>query len=664
MKYKTAFISSKNNTVCDVVVMKKCSIDRILKIFVLIIADALSAALAVYLSVYTRFAIEYSALPIGSLNKIWKMLLCWLPVNLVIYALFKLYNRLWEYASIREAIRVVVAAFCSFFALVIINEIFEISDHRSCYPLIWIFSTAFALGTRFFYRIVRAIKTMHSDRFYQAGIKNVMIIGAGSAGNALLREFDRDRKFSQYRVACAIDDDPKKQGKYIGNTIIVGGRKQIIPAAKKYNVGEIIFAIPSANNDERREIFEICKDTSCVIRALPSYYQLMNGEASISMLKKVDISDLLQRPQITLELNQINGFIGNKTVLVTGAGGSIGSELCRQLGQYSPKSLILFDIYENSVFFLQNELHARFPNLEIITLIGSVRDVERLDYVFSTYRPDIVYHAAAHKHVPLMEHSPNEAVKNNVFGTLNTVRAADKYGAQRFVLISTDKAVNPTNIMGASKRICEMIIQSYDKISKTEYVAVRFGNVLGSNGSVIPIFEKQIAQGGPITVTHPDIIRYFMTIPEAVSLVLQAGSNAKGGEIFVLDMGKPVKILTLAENMIRLSGHVPNDDIKIVFTGLRPGEKIFEELLMSEEGIELTDHKQIFIGKPIDFDENSFLLKLEHLRYVMEDEKFDIRKMVKEFVPTYSYTSGADESDNAEEIQLPKVTDEKSLAFV
>lgn len=657
-------ISSKNNTVCDVGAMKRCSIYRILKIFVLIIADALSASLAVYLSVFARFAIEYSALPIGTLDRSWKMLLFWLPVNLVIYALFKLYNRLWEYASIREAIRVVVAAFCSFIALVIINETLAISEHRSCYPLIWIFSTALALGTRFFYRIVRVLKTMHSERFSNAGIKNIMIIGAGSAGNALLREFSRDRKFSEYRVVCAIDDDPKKQGKYIGNTIIVGGRRHIVQAAKKYDVDEIIFAIPSANNDERREIFEICKDTSCLIRALPSYYQLMNGEASISMLKKVDISDLLQRPQITLELKQINGFIWDKTVLVTGAGGSIGSELCRQLGQYGPKSLILFDIYENSVFFLKNELRKLFPNLEIIALIGSVRDVERLDYVFSTYKPDIVYHAAAHKHVPLMEDSPNEAIKNNVFGTLNTVRAADKYGASHFVLISTDKAVNPTNIMGASKRICEMIIQNYNKISKTEYVAVRFGNVLGSNGSVIPVFEKQIAQGGPVTVTHPDVIRYFMTIPEAVSLVLQAGSNAKGGEIFVLDMGKPVKILTLAENMIRLSGHVPNDDIKIVFTGLRPGEKIFEELLMSEEGIELTEHEQIFIGKPLAFDENSFLQKLEKLRYVMEDEQFDIRTIVKEFVPTYSYKIGEYESDDTEENRLLKVAGEKTLAIV
>ena len=644
--------------------MKRYSIDRIFKIFVLIIADALSASLAVYLSVYARFAIEYSALPIGTLDKISKMLLYWLPVNLAIFSLFKLYNRLWEYASIREAIRVVIATCSSFFAMVIINEVLNISEHRSCYPLIWISSTALALATRFFYRIVRAIIAMQNDRGSRDEIKNVMIIGAGSAGNALLREFERDRKFSQYRVVCAIDDDSNKKGKYIGNIIIVGGRKQIIYAAKKYDVDEIIFAIPSADAEERREIFEICKDTSCVIRALPSYYQIMNGEASISMLKKVRISDLLQRPQITLELNQISGFIGNKTVLVTGAGGSIGSELCRQLGQYSPKCLILFDIYENSVFFLQNELNELFPNLKIITLIGSVRDVERLDYVFSTYRPDVVYHAAAHKHVPLMEDSPNEAVKNNVFGTLNTVRAADKYGALRFVLISTDKAVNPTNIMGASKRICEMIIQSYDKISKTEYVAVRFGNVLGSNGSVIPVFEKQIAQGGPVTVTHPDIIRYFMTIPEAVSLVLQAGSNAKGGEIFVLDMGRPVKILTLAENMIRLSGHVPNEDIKIVFSGLRPGEKIFEELLMREEGIEVTEHKQIFIGQPIDFDEKEFLLKLEHLHYVMEDEKFDIRKMVKEFVPTYSYASDAEESDNAEEIAPPKVTDDKALAYV
>lgn len=613
--------------------MKRISLDKLLKMAALAIADAICASLAVYLAVYARFVIEYSAFPIGAIDQVFELLVCWLPVNLVVFLLFRMYSRLWQYASIREAIQVVAAAFCSFLALVLLNEVFQVFDYRGCYPLIWIFNTVLVLGTRFFYRVLRSLRRPGGAR--RSVQKHVMMIGAGAAGCSLLREFERDPKLSGYRIVCVIDDDPAKIGSYLGSAKVAGGRGQIAWAVQKYHVDQIIFAIPSADAETRRAMFELCKDTSCVIRALPSYYQLLNGKARASMLQEVRISDLLQRPQITLELDKINQMIHGKCVLVTGAGGSIGSELCRQLAKQAPRKLILFDIYENGIFFVQNELRERFPQLRIITLIGSIRDSGRLDSVFSTHRPDIVYHAAAHKHVPLMEDSPYEAVKNNVFGTLNTVKAADRHGVSRFVMISSDKAVNPTNVMGATKRICEMIVQGFNTRSQTEFVAVRFGNVLGSNGSVIPIFEQQIAKGGPVTVTHPDVIRYFMTIPEAVSLVLQAGCNARGGEIFVLDMGRPVKILSLAENMIRLSGHIPYEDINIVFTGLRPGEKLFEELLLAEEGISQTAHKQVFIAKPIAMNTDEFFRKLECLRHFIEDETGDVRIFIKEFVPTF-----------------------------
>lgn len=634
--------------------MRIISVNRISKAIILIIVDMLCAAMAVYLSVVVRYFIEYSAFPSGYLDKAVRILFLWLPLNLIVFTLFRMYNRLWEFASVREAMRVVTAVFCSFIALIVLGNITNLDVPKSLYPLVWIFQTILTLGTRFSYRIQRAIN-LPTVRNSFAG-NNIMIIGAGSAGNSLIREIERDTYFSQYKVVCVIDDDPLKYHKYIGNAKIVGGKKQILWAVQRYNVDEIVFAIPSADVKMRREFFEMCKDTSCVIRTLPSIYQMVNCDVSVSMLRKVEITDLLERPEIDLNTVGISKFICGKSVVVTGAGGSIGSELCRQLAAYKPLKLILFDVYENSTYFIQNELKAAFPQLEIVTLIGSVRDTDRLDHLFSTYKPDIVYHAAAHKHVPLMEGSPNEAVKNNVFGTLNTVRSADKYGVTRFVMISTDKAVNPTNVMGATKRICEMIIQHYDKNSKTEFVAVRFGNVLGSNGSVIPIFSKQIENGGPVTVTHPDIIRYFMTIPEAVSLVLQAGTYANGGEIFVLDMGEPIKILNLAENMIRLSGLVPYEDIDIVFTGLRPGEKLFEELLMSEEGICETPNKKIFVGTPTILDDEKFMRQLEHLEYAMEDESYDIRSLIKEIVPTYSYPS----LKRAALIDINKLSGEKS----
>jgi FlaA1/EpsC-like NDP-sugar epimerase len=418
---------------------------------------------------------------------------------------------------------------------------------------------------------------------------------------------------------------------------IVGNREAIPEAVEHLAIQEIIIAIPTASPQQMKGILEICKSTACELKRLPGMYQLVNGEVSVAKLKEVDVNDLLGREPISVDLDSIMGYVSGKVVLVTGGGGTIGSELCRQIASHKPKQLIIFDIYENSTYDIQLELRRKFPELNLVVAIGSVRNTKRVDWIFRTYHPEIVYHAAAHKHVPLMEDSPNEAVKNNVLGTWKVVKASDQYHVKRFVMISTDKAVNPTNIMGASKRICEMIIQTYNNRSNTEYVAVRFGNVLGSNGSVIPIFKKQIEEGGPVTVTHPDIIRYFMTIPEAVSLVLQAGAYAKGGEIFVLDMGEPVKILDLAKNLILLSGHKPNEDIMIEFTGLRPGEKLYEEMLMDEEGLQDTANKLIHIGKPIEIDEEKFLGELEELSEHVVEEPDDIREWVKRLVPTYHY---------------------------
>ena len=461
-----------------------------------------------------------------------------------------------------------------------------------------------------------------------------MIVGAGEAGNTLLKEL-QNSKFVEQNVCCLVDDDPGKIGKYLRGVLVAGNRKDICRLAEEYHIDEIMIAIPSASHAEIQELLDICSQTSCKLKVLPGIYQLVNGEVSVSKLRNVEIEDLLGREPIDTQVESIMGYVSGKVVLVTGGGGSIGSELCRQIARHEPKQLVIFDIYENNAYDIQQELKRDYPELNLVVLIGSVRNTHRINGVFEKYHPQIVYHAAAHKHVPLMEDSPNEAIKNNVMGTYKTAQAADKYGVSRFVLISTDKAVNPTNIMGASKRLCEMVIQMMNNRSKTEFVAVRFGNVLGSNGSVIPLFKKQIEEGGPVTVTHPDIIRYFMTIPEAVSLVLQAGARAKGGEIFVLDMGKPVKILDLALNLIRLSGLKPYEDIDIVFTGLRPGEKLYEELLMDEEGLQSTDNELIHIGKPIDFDEELFTHQLEELDELSRMDSPKIKEKVMEVVPTY-----------------------------
>ena len=462
-----------------------------------------------------------------------------------------------------------------------------------------------------------------------------MLIGAGRAAAIALRDFHGSAD-SENEIVCIIDDDTKKCGNYLAGVRIVGSRDYIVEAAKKYAGEEIVIAMPSASHAVRTEIIEICQQTSCKIKVLPGIYQLANGEISIKQIRDVEIEDLLGRDPIHVDLTGIKEYIMGRVVLVTGGGGSIGSELCRQIAGYEPKTLIIFDIYENNAYAIQLELMAKYPELHLETLIGSVRDSARVDSIFETYHPELVFHAAAHKHVPLMEDSPNEAIKNNVLGTLNVALAADKFGAKRMLLISTDKAVNPTNIMGASKRLCEMIVQTMDHRSETEYVAVRFGNVLGSNGSVIPLFRDQIAKGGPVTVTHKDIIRYFMTIPEAVALVLQAGEYAKGGEIFVLDMGKPVRIDDLARNMIKLSGFEPDVDIPIVYTGLRPGEKLFEELLLSEEGLTKTANDLIYIGHRVEFDEEKFEENIAELRRLCYMNSPDIRKKVKQIVSTYN----------------------------
>lgn len=569
-------------------------------------------------------------------------LLIWPTLMVLSFYIFKTYSVLWRFSRISDLLRLFVGMVVALGAL-FICQMAVYGKAISAPAMLLTFFLAFFLTVVFrlcMKDIILRVSCREAAENNSADkLKgNIMIIGAGNAASMIINEL-RDNKVNNCKFRCAIDDDPAKKNTYILGIRVYGDRNSIIEAAEKFQIDTILFAIPSCDNKEKVEILNICKETGCELKIVPSIYQMMNsGEKGISKkIRKVQIEDLLGREPISLDINRIIDYVAGRTVLVTGGGGTIGSELCRQIAEHDPKRLVIFDIYENNAYDIQNELRRKYPELDLVTLIGSVRDSKRLESVFKTYRPDIVYHAAAHKHVPLMEDSPNEAIKNNVFGTLKTAQCADKYGAKKFVLISTDKAVNPTNIMGASKRMCEMIIQSYNKRSETEFVAVRFGNVLGSNGSVIPLFKKQIEAGGPVTVTDPDIIRYFMTIPEAVTLVLQAGASAKGGEIFVLDMGKPVKILTLAENLIRLSGFTPHKDIKIEFIGLRPGEKLYEEMLMAEEGLKETENKLIHIGQPIEFDENEFFTALDDLRKAMYDDSVDMRAIVSNIVPTYHY---------------------------
>lgn len=583
-----------------------------------------------------RFDFSYKTIPSEYMSVLWNGLPFLIMSTLLLFSFFRLYSSLWSYAGAMELLNIISA--CILASIVGFIEIFLINNYDTfALPRSFYVSYGVVLGilvfiSRYAYRGIRALI---ARRVSDAENTNVLIIGAGAAGNMLIKEI-RNSRYLQKNVAGVIDDDKRKIGNYIHGVRIIGGREKIMEAVEEYQIKEIIIAMPSATPKEIKDILDICKQTGCQLKRLPGIYQLVNGDVSVSKLKEVDVNDLLGREPIQVDLTSILDYVSNKVVLVTGGGGSIGSELCRQIASHHPKQLVLVDIYENTTYDIQNELKQKFPSLDLRVLIASVRNTKRMDMIFETYRPDIVYHAAAHKHVPLMEDSPNEAVKNNVLGTWKVVQAADKWHVKKFVMISTDKAVNPTNIMGATKRICEMIIQTCDRHSETEFVAVRFGNVLGSNGSVIPLFKKQIEQGGPVTVTHPEIIRYFMTIPEAVSLVLQAGAYAKGGEIFILDMGEPVKILDLAKNLILLSGHKPDEDIKIEFTGLRPGEKLYEEMLMAEEGMQDTANKLIHIGKPIEMDDEKFMMQLENLKEYVVQEPDDIRRAVQEIVPTYS----------------------------
>ena len=601
----------------------------------LMLCDALSVIAATFLAILARFDFSVAEIP----DRIYvDTAIRFLPysiiITLILFWLFHLYQSLWEYAGAPEMLSIFGACFCSaVIQMVTVNLVLHWIYPRSCYVFFGGFLLFLVAVTRFFYR---AFRTFIEKRVSNAKSVNVMIVGAGDAGNSLIREM-RSSSYIEKNAMCVIDDDSTKIGNYIHGVKVVGGRNSIIENAVKYDIDEIIIAMPTASKKTIREILEICKQTKCELKTLPGMYQLVNGEVNVSQLRKVDITDLLGRDQVKIDLDSVMSYVKDQVILVTGGGGSIGSELCRQIATHKPKQLIIFDIYENSAYAIQQELMRKYPELNLKVLIGSVRNTNRVNSVFEKYHPDIVYHAAAHKHVPLMEDSPNEAIKNNVMGTWKLAEAASNYKTKRFVMISTDKAVNPTNIMGASKRICEMIIQSYNQKSDTEFVAVRFGNVLGSNGSVIPLFKKQIEAGGPVTVTHPNIIRYFMTIPEAVSLVLQAGAYAKGGEIFVLEMGEPVRILDLAINLIRLSGYVPGEDIQIQFTGLRPGEKLYEEMLMEEEGMQDTANSKIHIGKPIEFDEEEFFKELEVMNELSREETDDvtIRKWVKKIVPTY-----------------------------
>lgn len=609
---------------------------KTLRIILLLIYDICAVCVAEFLALWTRFEFSIAQIEPQYAKTALRYTLINIVVTLVIFAFFKLYSSLWRYASVQEMLNVVLACLLAACVQSMGMHMLFLNMPRSYYILYLFFLLVLVAASRFFYRGVRVVRqSLMTERSGSA--VNTMIIGAGDTAFSLIKDMSSSWMVHN-RVVCVIDADPKKIGTNILGSPIVGNDSKIPWAVEKYSVQEIFIAIPHLAGGKKKEILEICKNTGCKLKILPSMAQIVNDEVRVSNLREVEIEDLLGREQVKTNLDEVMGYIAGRVVLVTGGGGSIGSELCRQIASHHPKQLIILDIYENTTYDLQLELKKKFPQLNLEVLIGSVRNTHRVDTIFKDYKPDIVFHAAAHKHVPLMEDSPNEAIKNNVFGTLNVARAAGENKTARMVLISTDKAVNPTNIMGASKRICEMVVQGMNrKYADTNYVAVRFGNVLGSNGSVIPLFKKQIAAGGPVTVTDKNIIRYFMTIPEAVSLVLQAGSYAKGGEIFVLDMGEPVRIDDMARNLIKLSGYEPDVDIPIVYTGLRPGEKLFEECLREEEGLQKTPNNLIFIGKPIPFDENDFFEKLVDLKKTAYEDDPAMKKVVKALIPSYQY---------------------------
>lgn len=644
----------------------------------LLIYDIVTINLSYFIGLWLRFDLQYSKIPSEYLMAFIKFAPFYTAFSIIVFYMMHMYNSLWRFASFNELTSIMMATVVTGTAHVVGITLFVRRMPIAYYVFGICAQFIFTIGIRFGYRFVNLERAKREKTEKSAHVKHhVMVIGAGAAGMTVLRELHNSRELTS-RACCVIDDNPNKWNRFIEGTPIVGGRDTILENAEKYDIDTIMLTMPSASAKDKRDILNICKGTHCELKSLPGIYQLANGEVLLSKMKSVAIEDLLGRDQIKVDMAEIFNQLKGKTILVTGGGGSIGSELCRQIAAHEPKQLIIFDVYENNAYEIEQELRRKYKDrLNLVVLIGSVRDTRRIDMVFEKFRPDIVYHAAAHKHVPLMETSPNEAIKNNVVGTYKTAYAALKYGAQKFVLISTDKAVNPTNIMGASKRLCEMVIQSMDVISRTgknnllpllhahrdvddpmdradvgvgndvqedtvskaknrtQFVAVRFGNVLGSNGSVIPLFKKQIEAGGPVTVTHPDIVRYFMTIPEAVSLVLQAGTYAAGGEIFVLDMGEPVKIDSLARNLIKLSGFEPDVDIKISYSGLRPGEKLYEEKLMAEEGLKKTDNDLIHIGQPIPFDTEKFLRQLETLAAESYENSDHIVELVESIVTTF-----------------------------
>lgn len=610
----------------------KKQFDRMLgvRVFFLVVADVLIINAAVIVGLTTRFEFSMQTLiESGFLAAYREISVYYTVLTLIIFAVFRLYRSLWAYASITELRNIAVASILATIAGAGMLMLRGLTFPRSMVLLNPVFLFLGVGALRYAYRVLRqALRRPAESRI------PTMLIGGGRAGAITLRELQHSEQ-SRNKVVCIIDDDPRKRGTFLAGVKIVGGREEIERCVDKYQVKDIILAIPTATPKQKRDIVEICQRTKCRIQTLPGLYQLASGQVRVQQIRDVAVEDLLGREKVQVDLTEVGRYIADKTVLVTGGGGSIGSELCRQVAQHKPRQLVIFDIYENNAYDIQQELRYVHPEMDLVVLIGSVRDQARVDEIFDTYRPDIVCHAAAHKHVPLMEDSPNEAIKNNVFGTYYVAQAADAYGAETFVLISSDKAVNPTNIMGASKRICEMIVQVMGKHSRTKFAAVRFGNVLGSNGSVIPLFKKQIEHGGPVTVTHKDIIRYFMTISEAVSLVLQACVYARDGEVFVLDMGEPVRIDDLARNMIRLSGLEPDVNIQIVYTGLRPGEKLYEELLMQDEGLDKTPNELIYIGHFNDFDEDTLMEALDELKEMCENNDGNIREIVQRLVRTY-----------------------------
>ena len=600
----------------------------------LVLFDIIAIQLAAFLAILTRFEFRIHTIEPLFIDTLVHYAVLNTFCSICIFAAYRMYSTLWSFASIMDFFNVVKA--------VLISSVFQfIGIHMLAWPIPRSFIVLYigwlgiaAVFPRMMIRILRGGRRIPLQTIGKQAIP-VMLIGAGEAGSIILQEF-KNSKFVEKEIVCVIDDDPKKWGTFIHGVPVVGGRRKITQSVVRFGIQEIVLAIPTLKPHERKNIINICQQTGCKMSTLPGIYQLINCDVKVSMLRDVQIEDLLGREAVRTDLESIMSYVKDQKVMVTGGGGSIGSELCRQIADDQPKQLIIIDNYENAAYELQMELGRKHPELDVIVLIVSVQNRRKIREIFEQYKPDLVFHAAAHKHVPLMEYSPCEAIKNNVFGTMNVASEANRSGVKRMVLISTDKAVRPTNIMGASKRICEMVIQTYNQRSKTEYVAVRFGNVLGSNGSVVPLFKQQIREGGPVTVTHPDIIRYFMTIPEAVSLVLQAGAYAQGGEIFILDMGEPVKILDLAENMIRLSGLVPGEDIEIKFTGLRPGKKLYEELLIDDDNKKETANKRIFIGQPIKIDEAEFDEKMKELEKATFSEDENIRQVVKKLVPEYT----------------------------